>query len=343
MIAEVASLAQKYLADVPVIVLGAGATIPHGLPTMGQLAAAILAFPDVEPEGWSDLRDALDAHKDLEVALQNVALPPATIDIVVEATWKLVAAKDEAFLDTLNSENPEFPLARLFAHFLRTASRHVAAITTNYDRLVEYAANHVGAHVETGTTTGWLQRFDGRLVAQTSPPQTGYEGRVTLLKVHGSLDWFEDGAGQFVGRPAASKIPRATKPLVVTPGTSKYRAVLKDPFRTALSSSDGLVEQASGFLCIGYGFNDEHVQPKILARTRNQAKPIVVVTRTLSPAVRTAILQAPPPKFLMLEEGETGTIAYYPGQVDGVMLPGHDLWQVGPFLELLTDEEGEFT
>ena len=35
---DVAKSAQRFLADRPVVVLGTGATIPHGLPSMTQLA-----------------------------------------------------------------------------------------------------------------------------------------------------------------------------------------------------------------------------------------------------------------------------------------------------------------
>lgn len=49
---EIAKLAQHFLAQRPVVVLGTGATIPHGLPSMTALADGLLAAITDHPEGW---------------------------------------------------------------------------------------------------------------------------------------------------------------------------------------------------------------------------------------------------------------------------------------------------
>lgn len=53
------------------------------------------------------------------------------------------------------------------------------------------------------------------------------------------------------------------QPLVVTPGVSKYRESHKDPFRTVMTAADQVIREANCYLCVGYGFNDEHVQTVI--------------------------------------------------------------------------------
>ena len=112
-----------------------------------------------------------------------------------------MAAKDIKFHDQLLGGTPRFPLAEMFRYLLRTAEARIQVVTTNYDRLAEYAANRVQAYVSTGITAGWLQRFAPASVGAERPPAPGFEGSVTLLKVHGSLDWFRDAGAAVVGVP----------------------------------------------------------------------------------------------------------------------------------------------
>lgn len=258
---DLAKCAQHFLADRPVVVLGTGATIPHGLPSMSGLADSLLAAINHNPPGWDAFARRLAETKDLEQALHDVALPSETVEILVRATWEIVSAKDLELYDQLLKGATSFPLADLFGYLLRTADSHVQVVTTNYDRLAEYAANHVGAYVSTGVTAGWFQRFVPAVVNAERPPSPGFEGHVTLLKVHGSLDWFREPAGNVVGVPLARSLLPETKPLVVTPGVTKYREGWNEPFRTVMAAADTVLRQATCYLCVGYGFNDDHVQP----------------------------------------------------------------------------------
>lgn len=92
-----ARFAQHFLAERPVIVLGTGATIPHGLPSMTVLADLLLAAIEGNPPGWVGFSGRLDETKDLERALHDVALPEETVEILVAATWDIVSSKDSEF------------------------------------------------------------------------------------------------------------------------------------------------------------------------------------------------------------------------------------------------------
>ena len=86
---DLAKRAQHFLTERPVLVLGTGATIPHGLPSMSTLADGLLAAITDHPEGWDAFAIRLDETKDLEQALHDVPLPHDTLDILVRATWGL--------------------------------------------------------------------------------------------------------------------------------------------------------------------------------------------------------------------------------------------------------------
>lgn len=336
---DLARCAQRLIAERPVVVLGTGATMPYGLPSMDTLAAHLMATIKSDPPGWQSFVDCLAKTNNLEIALHEVTLPQETVESIVSATWELVSAKDISLYERLLSGLDKFPLADIFKHLLRTADPKLHVVTTNYDRVAEYAANYVGAYVSSGVTAGWLQRFVPAAVDEERAPKPGYEGQVNLLKVHGSLDWFRDQTENIIGIPQARLIPATLKPLIVTPGVSKYREVHKDPFRTVMASADKVLRSATCYLCIGYGFNDEHVQPILVQRVTKNDIPLVVVTKELSPMAKTAFLAKPPKKFLFLEECAGGAKVYNDKHPDGVCVCGVSAWTLDGFMKLITGEK----
>jgi len=90
---ELATIAQRYVADVPVILLGTGATIPLGIPGMGPLAQAIqkqLTYNSAEEEKLVHaLHAELTVNPNLETALHHIALTPALVNQVVRITCDL--------------------------------------------------------------------------------------------------------------------------------------------------------------------------------------------------------------------------------------------------------------
>jgi hypothetical protein len=335
---ELAKYAQNFLSDRPVVVLGTGATIPHGLPSMPALADALLASVTDYPEGWDAFAERLGETKDLEQALHDVPLPKETVETLVRSTWEIVSCKDIELYNELLKGGGALPLSDLFSYLLRTADAHLRVVTTNYDRVAEYAANAVGAYASTGVTAGWLQRFVATAVNRERPPSPGFDGRVTILKVHGSLDWFRDATDDVIAVPLARSVPDEMRPLVVTPGVSKYREVHKDPFRTVMSAADAVLRDANCYVCIGYGFNDEHVQPVLVSRVMKDDVPLVVVTKELTAQTRSAFLSKPPKRFLFVEEAPDGTRVYTPNQPNGALLNGVSIWELHSFMNMSTGE-----
>ena len=68
---ELAKKIQKYLEKLPVVILGTGATIPYGLPSMPGLAGHLKKSIKDGSVEWKSFLDALKATGDLERALQE--------------------------------------------------------------------------------------------------------------------------------------------------------------------------------------------------------------------------------------------------------------------------------
>ena len=57
-----------------------------------------------------------------------------------------------------------------------------------------------------------------------------------------------------------------------------------------MSKVDECFTKASGFLCVGYGFNDEHVQPVLLDKASKNKLPILIVTKDINDPIRKNVM-----------------------------------------------------
>ncbi len=330
---DVAKLAQKYLEDIPAMIIGSGASIPYGIYSMNSFADELLKCIDTESDDWRKFRRVYSQHKNLELVLHRVDLSKNTLSNIIECTWNLFSQKDIEVFKSILNEYSEIQLTRLFGYFLRTANPDIFVITTNYDRLIEYAAGLSKAKIFTGFSDGLIQYP----IPFKSKPKGA---KIEILKVHGSLDWFSNKTGSIFSLPLATFIPKDCTPCIVTPGNTKYREVHKSPFRDILSRVDEVLESANSFLCIGFGFNDEHVLPKLNERVKRDGVPLVIITKQLSAAIHEHFLKNQNCKeFLFIEEHEQGSMIYTKDTPKGDIIKGSLLWKIDEFLNMVFEKE----
>ncbi|WFU71330.1 hypothetical protein [Bradyrhizobium sp. CB2312] len=102
------------------------------------------------------------------------------------------------------------------------------------------------------------------------------------------------------------EVPAGYSPLMITPGIDKYRLTHGEPFRTILGCSDAALENARAYFCVGYGFNDEHLQTKLIERCDRDSVPLVVITKELTTSARTFLGGGRCRRYLAIEEGTMG-------------------------------------
>lgn len=304
------SLVQSYLQNSPLIILGSGASIPYGLPSMDTLATEICKkHANIDDEGFDDFCMKLDTGWDLERALYASSLKDDTRNIIREIVWDCVNSCDLRFFESRKTWN-DFAIAKLFLKVIQPTPNRVVVVTTNYDRIAEYAADIIGASIVTG--------FEGTLIRKLELPShntkikriRARERTVDIWKVHGSLDWFQLEDGQVVSYPLSTKIPAKHIPLIVPPGKDKYSMTHNEPYRTIIASADDAFMKADSYLCIGYGFNDEHIQPKLINEIK-KGKAIVVLAKKMSDACRNHLINAGVNKYIIFESDNNGkTISY---------------------------------
>lgn len=335
---DIGKLAQNCVQHHPVVVLGSGASVPHGIRGMGPLADVLrdnLAVEGQEEEdAWTLIRSALADGDGLETALQKAASPSTLVQKIVELTWQAIAADDLAVLQRAATGEEPFPLSDLVQGLFKSTNNTIHIVTPNYDRVAEYAADVADYVHATGFVPGFIRRREG---ADTITVRKGsYAARIVRIwKVHGSLDWFADEQGQVICLPLTDTLPPGFSPLIVTPGISKYERTHDEPFRSAIQGADAALGAANAVLCTGYGFRDRHIQPKLVERCRQKNVPLVVLARSLTDEAKDFLRKNGGTAYLAMEDCVEGTRVFTHEMPEGSVIEGSKLWSFGDFNSLV--------
>lgn len=327
--------AQDYYGKAPVIILGSGASAAHGMSGMSALATYLVNNTDIsglsagETETWVKFCQLLKDKVDLESALHQVTASEELTSRIVMATWTMINSEDnDVFLKSLQ-DNTIFPLSRLLEHMFKSNLKIINIVTTNYDRLAEYACDQGRIHHYTGFTHGFFRQL-------APPTEITSVRRANIWKVHGSLDWFQSPLEDTVAISNIKNIPDNYQSQIVTPGTQKYHKTHLEPFRSIINNADQAINEAGSYLCIGYGFNDEHIQPKLMMKCLRQKTPITIITYALSDSAKKLILEGKAQNFLAIERGETDDQSIVYSSLDKIPLTvERNIWSLEGYLSLI--------
>lgn len=336
---EISKVAQACFQGCPTIVLGSGASMPHGLPSMGELStylrSNIKAEDEVESDAWLNVRTALARGDHLEAALEGKNLPSSLLSKIVGFTWCCVNERDRLLLEKAAANDEKFSLGRLLEGMFSSTHHEVNVVTTNYDRVAEFACNSRNVLFQTGFAPGYIQKWEStgrvKFMHAAKPSRV-----VKIWKVHGSLDWFRSADERIVGLPVF-ELPPAEHytPLIVTPGLNKYEKTYEDPFRTTINGADVALKNASAFLCVGFGFRDHHIHPKIVERCRERNVPTVVLARTLTDEAKDFLKNKAGTNYLGIEKSGNSSRVFSSAYPDGVEVATPDIWSLDGFNNLI--------
>lgn len=326
-------LAQQHLARIPVILLGSGASIDLGIPGVSELAQHLQQDPrfdaltSPDDDHWGIVIGALtEDGLGIEAALDRVGfLSPTLRNMIAASIWECLTPSDLTAFTKIRDSRDRPPLTDLYGFLLRTTKSSLVVVTTNYDRLAEYAADVGTLPYSTGFSHGHLKKWTEMRDIQCS--------RIRIYKVHGSLDWFENANSEVLGLPLASDIPSAHVPLIVPPSQNKYEQTYSNPFHRILSLAEEDIRKASAFLCIGYGFNDHHIQESILNYCVEANVPIMIMSLDASNG-RRILMERKVRHWIIFEsaEGTSHTRVSTQDDPTGWIIHDRTLWKLGSLL-----------
>ncbi|SFF03761.1 hypothetical protein SAMN05428977_104418 [Nitrosomonas sp. Nm166] len=135
--------------------------------------------------------------------------------------------------------------------------------------------------------------------------------------------------------PGIIDLPADAIPLIIPPSFKKLAETHEDPFRKIVHAVDTVLREANSFFCVGYGFNDNHIQVKLFERAQRDRKPVVILSKELTKNARKLFLEDHGQiDFLAFEEASNyGTIMYDKDNRDGVLIEGHHVWDLAHFVK----------
>ena len=310
---DIFTIVQDFLENPPLIVWGSGATIPFGLPSMEDLNAQIKEKIDNFDESNANLETELGKDK------YEKKMPK-----IKGVIWDAVNQADISVLEKIisNNTNDFNGIAKMIKKFIETHPQVVNIITTNYDRVLE----HVMSYNDISFTDG----FNGKTLSIFDDTQFKDNKIVNLVKVHGSLNWFDiNGETRFLPSVSENKIPK-----IIIPSKNKFEEAYDSPYRELIQKSDNLIKDANSFLIVGFGFNDKHLTPKIKKKIQNGA-PIVLITKNVSPNSFKVLKDAK--KNILFEGSKNGKtkVTYKKDSESKEVELNGNFWKLNKFMEIL--------
>lgn len=203
-----------------------------------------------------------------------------------------VSAIAELFLD-------KCPSIDLHAEFIRRISKradpYVMVFNLNYDPLLERAAEAALIRLADGFNGFEHAFFDANVFEERIGRIRGtHKGRqfdetvnpVHLLKLHGSLGWYESPNTGVRRCAFGAEPPSGTKRLMVPPQRRKATDTMRQPYAALWSIFRGCLGHNANpinrLACIGYGFADEHVNAVIEAALPRTDFTLLIMTKSLT-------------------------------------------------------------
>ncbi|TGU85323.1 hypothetical protein YA64_017500 [Acinetobacter pittii] len=329
------------MSKIPLIIIGSGASVPYGIPGMWQLGQYLKnsSLPDNckldhHLECWQKFLELIETT-DLESALTQIQAPDEITQHIVNTTWKYLNHYDLDIFEQVIMNRDFLTLTRLYAYLFNSSQKEINVITPNYDRITEYAADAGNYAVFTGFNYGLIASRNlnkkQKIIVGNDQVRT-----VNIWKVHGSFGWFEDNYKIATALPPLSKIPNGLSPLIVTPGIEKYRITSQEPFRTIIQGADDAITRAAAFFCIGYGFNDLHLQAKIVERCDYEKVPLILITKEITDTAKKFFSSGRCKSYIAIEEFKDGIKVYTHEVPDGMEYPDDEpVWQLNEFMNLI--------
>lgn len=346
---------QDFFRITPHIILGTGTScavdIGFGMTALMENLLHGVEPSTLDPESaaqWEKVKKSLENNEDIEHSL-DFAEAPALRERILEITGTSIAELDQKYASRICRKLSEWPAMAIVKQFVEGLSRSehhgLNVITTNYDLLFEYACFAQGIPCLDGFCGNVIKKEDWpasqRIIRcptkagnnKRKGPKTEICSHVNLYKVHGSINWF------FLNEEVVSVDMWITKPppdverVIITPGSSKYETIQN--FRKELeSAADKSVELAKGFLFLGYGMNDSHIERYIRREITQRRKPALFITRDLNDRMRSFAEQNSSVWIVCGQDDPNAGTRIFNNKLDGwLQLNGKHLWNFSEFAE----------
>ena len=267
------------------VLLGAGASVPYGVPMMKEFYVTFKHFLTQRYPSCADLVGRLERRSgrqvhDLETLMTDLlavaGIPEGLKKLGAEAQGispDIAKAQEtrgylDAFIvdtcEAFDRSGAEKEVARLFS---LCELGPLWVFTTNYDRVVEHAA----AEGDVPFTDG----FEDPIEDPVSDWTGSFDHDVRIVKLHGSVNWYEDNPrGQLHRLDRGYSLPghdfrlvqgdQVLRPLMIIPTLEKEAT--KHPYTRLATHFGDVLRDVRVLLIIGSSLRDDHIRGVIETR-----------------------------------------------------------------------------
>jgi len=331
---------QEICRQVPVVILGSGASSGAGIPGMGDLADHLLKeLHNNTSTEWKNIRNDLQKKIGLETALSNNPPGERLNNEIIQIVGRYISRKDKEVRNGYFNGHIVIPVERLINYF---RSETITIITPNYDCLVEYCCDRSKIPFYTGFV-GYFRKtrdferaereieyIDRSVIVKGRRrlfPKTALH--VKLFKVHGSIDWYEINNKIVSDMSLADNDNFDNKRLIIPPGYEKYSNAFHDPFIEFIQKANDSIRFGKSYLIIGYGFNDDPIEGTLVKRLREDEKPGIIITKELTE--KTMELLSDCPNLWGISQKNSSTVIYN-REENHYEIPDIELWRIDEFI-----------
>ena len=211
----------------------------------------------------SKIEGTIHFNDDLEVKINNQQVKLSKIR---EEVFKIIKTECSIPCPT---DSTKFPHKVLLEKLLqrKVTSPRIKVFTLNYDKLFEYASEKINAVMIDGFSFTFPRTFSGRNfdydIVQRENSKVQEEDNFIqrvfhLHKLHGSVNWERNGDKTIINE-------NTEEPLMVYPREAKYEDSYDQPFFEMMArfQRNLRINNDTLLLCIGYSFNDKHINSAI--------------------------------------------------------------------------------
>lgn len=312
---EIKKTIQNFFQENTVTIVGSGLSLAEGIPGMSSLSNELQAkIPTIitEPndvDKWAQISSDLSNGIGLEQALHNTKPSSCVEEAIRRITAEYIGNAESNVLQDIMFKQKHLRFSRYISHF-NIRNNGLIVITTNYDRLIEYACEMNGVRIDTLFIGNYFAKYSPsqskytfctNITKRKGKPIAEYAPRVTVLKPHGCLSWH-----MIDGDPYS--IPQApfADSLIITPGINKYKEGYNVPFDMHRSKANESIDAAQRYIIIGYGFSDDHLETHLVHQLKN-GKPALILTYSLSVKARDIVRRCKNITAIC-SDGKTGSV-----------------------------------
>lgn len=289
--------------------LGAGASVPFGMPTTEGLRTKIQKFGNVDSEEevlqafltnskYPDIEYVLQAVRDVlkfsksnggdffsQHGTSSLRFRSRTLDFVqfidnvakVEAELENFVYENYRWQPTHKSQLEE--ICDKVVRFLKIHSESIRIFTTNYDRVIEEYCHSSPFRLvdgfERNPTHSEISQWTGNFDIE----QRDEIRNVHLYKLHGSLNWKEhiDNGIIKTNEESISQDSNFKRNLVIMPTLSPKEEEEVEPFSTIISEFEKNMDELDGIIVIGFSFRDHRIN-QIFKKFFQRGKALVILS-----------------------------------------------------------------